>query len=201
MWTTADGYLPIVLEEEELRAFRVVGVFVRTLWFYEVPSVGYQVQCTMYKVQCTKYKVQSTKYFQNQDCGRQVRSERREARSKREYQVVSTKYNVPSTLPAAGRQVLSKPWLRRLSKSEIAFLCGLSADRQAWRLCERKSGNPPSPLSYSRCRYSGNSSLHPNQLFLNFNFIFKWKQSTCNQLIAIKIRISNKIVNHGLALA
>ncbi len=29
--STADGYLPIVLEEEELRAFRVVGVFVRTL--------------------------------------------------------------------------------------------------------------------------------------------------------------------------
>ena len=29
--TTADGYLPIVLEEEELRAFRVIGVFVRTL--------------------------------------------------------------------------------------------------------------------------------------------------------------------------
>lgn len=29
--TTADGYLPIVLEEEDLRAFRVIGVFVRTL--------------------------------------------------------------------------------------------------------------------------------------------------------------------------
>ncbi len=29
--TTADGYLPIVLEEDELRDFRVIGVFVCTL--------------------------------------------------------------------------------------------------------------------------------------------------------------------------
>jgi hypothetical protein len=31
MWTTSDGYLPIVLEEEEVRAFRVVGVFVKSI--------------------------------------------------------------------------------------------------------------------------------------------------------------------------
>jgi hypothetical protein len=29
--TTADGYLPIVLEEDELRAFRVIGVFVKSI--------------------------------------------------------------------------------------------------------------------------------------------------------------------------
>jgi hypothetical protein len=28
---TADGYLPILLEEDELRAFRVVGVLVKSI--------------------------------------------------------------------------------------------------------------------------------------------------------------------------
>ena len=34
--STADGYLPMVLEEDELRAFRVIGVFVKSI----LPAAG-----------------------------------------------------------------------------------------------------------------------------------------------------------------
>ncbi len=40
--STAVGYTPIVLEADELKEFRVIGVFERALWLYEVPSTRYK---------------------------------------------------------------------------------------------------------------------------------------------------------------
>ena len=58
--STAVGYAPIVLGAEELKEFRVIGVFEKSIK-YQVASIKYQV------ARCTKYQVPTA-------AGRQVLS-------------------------------------------------------------------------------------------------------------------------------